>query len=124
MTVQTISGHLNIAVILNHSLLAKGIACKLMEFASTVSLSVVDSTSPDLQQTLQSHSPEAIIIDSGDSELSQTISLKKLFEWAPEAKIICLDHSTDLAHVFTSQEIEVASAEQLLHIIQPNGSGQ
>ena len=121
---QTLSGHLQIAVILNHSLLAKGIACKLMEFASIVHLSIVDSKSPDIQETLQSQSPKVIILDSGDSEISQTISLKNLFEWVPEAKIVCLDHPSDHARVITSREIQVGSAEELLRIIQPTSPTQ
>lgn len=120
----TLSGHLSIVVILHNSLLARGIACKLMEFANTVHLSVVDSESTDVQQTIKAESPEVIILDSGDSVMSQKVSLKNLFEWAPEAKIICLDHSSDSAQVFTSCEVQIASAQQLLNIIQPAGSNQ
>ena|SRR6266545_4555756 len=120
----TLSGHLSIVVILHNSLLARGIACKLMEFANTVQLSVVESESTNIQQTIQAQSPEVIILDSGDSVIGKTVSLKKLFEWAPEAKIICLDHSSDYAHVFSSFEIQVASAEQLLNILQPADPNQ
>jgi hypothetical protein len=95
-----------------------------MEFANIVHLSVVDSESTDVQQTITAESPEVIIIDSGDAVTGQNVSLKKLFEWAPEAKIVCLDHSSDHAHVFTSFEVPVTSAEQLLHIIQTTGSNQ
>jgi hypothetical protein len=95
-----------------------------MEFANIVHLSVIDSESTDVQQTIKAESPEVIILDSGDSVIGQKVSLKNLFDWAPEAKVICLDHSSDYAHVFTSFEVPVASAEQLLHIIQPTGSNQ
>lgn len=116
------SSHLSIAVLLNHSLLARGIACKLTELTSTVHLNVIDEKSADLKQTLESQSPKVIILDEGDSVINETLSLRQLFEWVPDAKVICLNQSSELAHVFTSCEIQVDSAEQLLHLIQPSSA--
>ena len=116
--------NLSIAVISDRSLLAGGIACKLMEFANTSHLNIVDIKSPDIRQILQAQSPTVIILDSGDPNIGQTFSLRELFQWVPQAKIICLDASSDSAHVFTSREVHVDSAEQLLHILEPGGSNQ
>ena len=114
-------GHQRIVVLLHHSLLARGIACRLMEIGDAAKVSVVDSEAADIQQILQLQSPEAIILDSGDSGICQQGALPKLFEWLPQTKIICLDHASNSAHVITSREIEVSSTWDLLNILQASG---
>jgi len=116
---QAIFGHLRIVVLLHQSLLAWGIACRLMEFGEAAKVSIVDSEGPEIQKILQELLPEAIILDSSDSGICERSSFPKLFEWLPEAKIICLDHTSNMAHVFTSQEVPVASTKELLNILQP-----
>lgn len=116
------SAHLSVAVLMNHSLLARGIACKLTELISTVHLNVIDENSPDIRQTLEMQSPKIIILDEGDARINEMFSLRQLFEWVPNATVICLSQSSDFARVFTSCEIQVGSAEQLLHILQPSST--
>jgi hypothetical protein len=113
-----VPGHQRIVVLLHHSLLARGIACRLMEIGDAAKVSIVDSEAADIQQILQLQSPEAIILDSGDSGICQQPSLPKLFEWLPHTKIICLDHASSSAHVITSREIPVSSTRDLLNILQ------
>ncbi|HEY5902882.1 MAG TPA: hypothetical protein VIU39_10025 [Anaerolineales bacterium] len=115
-------GHQRIVVLLHHSLLARGIACRLMEIGDAAKVSIVDSEAPDIQQILQLQSPEAIILDSGDSGICQQASLPKLFDWLPQTKIICLDHASNSAHVITSRAIQVSSTRDLLNLLQVSGS--
>lgn len=87
---------MNIAVLLHNSLLSVGIASRLKEQVDEINLNIIDSDDPNIAGVLSTQAPEIIILDAGDHEICQKIGLARLFEWAPGAKIIRLDLSSEI----------------------------
>ena len=109
---------LNIVVLLHNSLLSMGIASRLKEQVDRIYVQIIDSESPDVQGVLSKQSPEIIILDSGDLECTQKISLSQLFDWVPTAKVVILDLLTQKVHVYSSQELQVSRTSELLSFFQ------
>ncbi len=108
----------NIVILAHHSLLSGGIASKLSEFSDTLTVRTLDWISTDVFQALKQASPDVIILDAGDSNISQTTPIPHLLEAAPRSKIIRLDLGSDQVTVFSSIERKVEHATDLVHLIQ------
>ena len=79
---------------------------------------LVNSESLDFPEIVQTDAPAIIILDAGDSDICKKTPVTQLLEWAPNAKIIRLDLSSDRIRIFSSIELQVAHAVDLVGLIQ------
>ncbi len=79
---------------------------------------LIDSETINFPETIQTESPAIIILDAGDSDIFQKTPVTQLLEWAPNAKIIRLDLSSDRIRIFSSIELQVTHAVDLVGLIQ------
>jgi hypothetical protein len=109
---------LNIIILTHSSLLSGGLASKLNEYKESLSVRTLDLSRADYLNILKNESPEIIILDSSDSNLSQKANIMQLLEAAPDAKVISLNLTNDLVKVFSSTERKVDSANDLVGLIK------
>lgn len=107
-----------VTILTHHSLLSGGIASKLGELSSSLRISIVDTELDNVQQALTTDQPGYIILDASDTGICQSYPIPKLLEWAPKAKVIRLDMTSDIVRIFSSQEFHVRQTTDLFHIIQ------
>lgn len=109
-----------VAILLHHSLLSMGIASRLREQTDSANIQVIDveNDPSEIQGMIKAQLPEIIILDALDAGLGQKITIMNLFEWAPAAKIICLDLSSERVRVVSSQEMTVSRTSELMNILQ------
>jgi DNA-binding NarL/FixJ family response regulator len=115
---------LSVLILAHHSLLSGGIASTLSEYGSVLNVRLVDCASKNLSEIIQSESPAIIILDAGDSAVCQKSPVTELLEWAPNAKIIRLDLSSDRIRIFSSIELQVTHAVDLVGLIQSLSNSQ
>ena len=104
-----------VLVLAHHSLLSGGIASTLREYEN---VRLIDNDSVNFSETIQAESPSIIILDAGDSDVFQKTPVTQLLEWAPNAKIIRLDLSSDRIRIFSSIELQVTHAVDLVGLIR------
>jgi DNA-binding NarL/FixJ family response regulator len=107
-----------VLILAHHSLLSGGIASTLREYQAVFNVRLIDSDSINFPEIVQSESPAIIILDAGDSDILQKTPVTQLMEWAPNAKIIRLDLSSDRIRIFSSIELQVTHAVDLVGLIQ------
>ena len=107
-----------VVILAHHSLLSGGIASKLSEYTGLLQVRLIDSDMDDIMGALKSQPPAVIIMDAGDSTVCQKLPIGKLLEWAPQAKVIRLDLGSDRVRVFSSTELQVNHAGELVDLIQ------
>ena len=115
---ETIQPMLNVFILARHSLLSGGIASTLSEYGSLLNVKLFNSGALDFPKAVQSDSPDVIILDAGDSDISNETSVTELLELAPHAKVIRLDLSSDRIRVFSSTELQVTRTADLVGLIQ------
>lgn len=101
-----------------HSLLSGGIASKLGELSTSLRIQCVDIEQENVQESLTRNAPAYIILDANDPGICQNFPILRLLEWAPGARIIRLDATSDSVRIFSSQEYRVSQTKDLFHIIQ------
>ena len=79
---------------------------------------LIDYECINFPEIVQIESPAIIILDAGDSDVCQKTPVTKLLDWAPNAKIIRLDLSSDRIRIFSSIELQVSHAVDLVGLIQ------
>ncbi len=109
---------LTVFILAHHSLLSGGIASTLSEYGSVLNVRLIDSETINIHEIVQTESPAIIILDAGDSDICKKTPVIKLLEWAPKAKIIRLDLSSDRIRIFSSIELQVTHAVDLVGLIQ------
>ena len=107
-----------VLILAHRSLLSDGIASTLSDYRSVFNVRLIDYECINFPETLQIESPAIIILDAGDSDICQKTPVNKLMEWAPKAKIIRLDLSSDRIRIFSSIEMQVSHAVDLVGLIQ------
>ncbi|NOT04182.1 MAG: hypothetical protein HOP27_06245 [Anaerolineales bacterium] len=107
-----------VLILAHHSLLSGGIASTLREYQNVFNVRLIDSETINSPETIQTESPAIIILDAGDSDIFQKTPVTQLLEWAPNAKIIRLDLSSDRIRIFSSIELQVTHAVDLVGLIQ------
>lgn len=107
-----------VLILAHHSLLSDGIASTLSEYRSVFNVRLIDCECVNFPEIVQIESPAIIILDAGDSDVCQKTPVTKLLEWAPNAKIIRLDLSSDRIRIFSSIELQVSHAVDLVGLIQ------
>jgi DNA-binding NarL/FixJ family response regulator len=116
---ETIQPLLSVLILAHHSLLSGGIASTLSEYGNVFNVRLIDCDSiKNCSEIVQTESPAIIILDAGDSDVSQKTPVTQLLEWAPNAKIIRLDLSSDRIRIFSSIELQVTHAVDLVGLIQ------
>ena len=115
---ETVQPLLTVLILAQHSLLSGGIASTLSEYGSVLNVRLVDSESINFPEIVQMEVPSVIILDAGDSTVCQKTPVTELLEWAPNAKIIRLDLSSDRIRIFSSMELQVTHAVDLVGLIQ------
>ena len=118
MMMETAQPLLNVFILAHHSLLSGGIASTLSEYGSVLNVRLINSESLDLPEIVQTEAPAIIILDAGDSDICKKTPVTQLLEWAPNAKIIRLDLSSDRIRIFSSIELQVTHAVDLVGLIQ------
>ncbi|HUH98199.1 MAG TPA: hypothetical protein VLZ89_12615 [Anaerolineales bacterium] len=114
---------LNIVILAHSSLLSSGIASKLTEYKELLAVQTLDIRGADYLSALKNELPEIIIVDAGDSNLSQETTIVQLLEAAPNAKVISLNLSNDLVKVFSRIERKVDGANDLVGLIKTFSGG-
>ena len=107
-----------VVILAHHSLLSGGIASRLSEYVGLLRVRLIDSELDDIAGELKMEPPSVIILDAGDSKVCQKLPIVKLLEWAPQAKVIRLDLASDRVRVFSSTELQVNHAGELVDLIQ------
>lgn len=107
-----------VTVLAHHSLLSGGIASRLGELSASLRINIVDTEHDNVQEALTAEPPSYIILDASDTGICQSYPIPKLLEWAPGAKIIRLDMTSEVVRIFSSQEFHVRQTKDLFHIIQ------
>ena len=115
---ETIQPLLSVLILAHHSLLSGGIASTLSEYRSVFNVRLIDSEIINCSEIVQTEAPAIIILDAGDSDVCQKTPVAQLLEWAPNAKIIRLDLSSDRIRIFSSIELQVTHAVDLVGLIQ------
>jgi len=115
---ETVQPLLTVLILAHHSLLSRGIASTLSEYGSVLNVRLVDSESMSFSEIVQTEVPSVIILDASDSMVCQKAPVTELLEWAPNAKIIRLDLSSDRIRIFSSMELQVTHAVDLVGLIQ------
>jgi DNA-binding NarL/FixJ family response regulator len=115
---ETVQPLLTVLILAHHSLLSGGIASTLSEYGNVLNVRLVDSETLSFSEIVQTEAPSVIIIDAGDSVVCQKTPVTELLEWAPNAKIIRVDLSSDRIRIFSSMELQVAHAVDLVGLIQ------
>jgi len=118
LTMETIQPLLTVFILAHHSLLSGGIASTLSEYRSVLKVKLFDSETINFPEVVQAEAPSFIILDAGDSDICKKTSVIQLLEWAPNAKIIRLDLTSDRIRIFSSIELQVAHAVDLVGLIQ------
>ena len=109
---------LNIIILTHSSLLSGGLASKLNEYKESLAVRTLDLSRADYLNILKNESPEIIIVDSSDSNMSPKTTIVQLLEVAPDAKVISLSLTNDLVKIFSSIERKVDSANDLVGLIK------
>lgn len=107
-----------VLVLAHRSLLSGGIASTLREYENVFNVRLIDNDSVNFSEIIQTESPSIIILDAGDSDVFQKTPVTQLLEWAPNAKIIRLDLSSDRIRIFSSIELQVTHAVDLVGLIR------
>jgi len=115
---ETVQPLLTVFILAHHSLLSDGIASTLSEYRSVFNVRLIDCECVNFPEIVQIESPAIIILDAGDSDVCQKTPVTKLMDWAPNAKIIRLDLSSDRIRIFSSFEMQVSHAVDLVGLIQ------
>jgi DNA-binding NarL/FixJ family response regulator len=118
MIMETVQPLLNVFILAHHSLLSGGVASTLSEYGSLLNVRLINSEAIDFPEIVQTESPAIIIMDAGDSDICKKTPVTQLLEWAPNAKIIRLDLSSDRIRIFSSIELQVDHAVDLVGLIQ------
>lgn len=115
---ETIKPLPTVLILAHHSLLSRGVASTLREYQNVFNVRLLDSDLINFPEIIQSESPSIIILDAGDSDVCKKTPVTQLLEWAPSAKIIRLDLSSDRIRIFSSAEFQVSHAADLVGLIQ------
>lgn len=115
---ETDQAPLNVLILAHHSLLSGGIASALSEYGDVFNVRTIDMDAINFTEVVQSESPAIIILDAGDFEVCQKIPVTQLLEWAPKAKIIRLDLSSNRIRIFSSMELQSTTALDLANLLQ------
>lgn len=118
MIMATVQPLLNVFILAHHSLLSGGIASTLSEYGSLLNVRLINIESMDFPEMVQSESPDVIILDAGDSDICKKTPVTQLLDWAPNTKVIRLDLSSDRIRIFSSTELQVSHAVDLVGLIQ------
>jgi DNA-binding NarL/FixJ family response regulator len=115
---ETMQPLLTVFILAHHSLLSGGIASTLSEYKSVLNVKLIDTETINVSEIVQTEAPAIIILDAGDSDICKKIPVVQLLEWAPNAKIIRLDLSSDRIRIFSSIELQITHAVDLVGLIQ------
>ena len=115
---ETVQPLLTVFILAHHSLLSGGIASTLSEYGSVLNVRLIDIEIIDVPEIVKTESPAIIILDAGDSDICKKTPVTQLLEWAPRAKIIRLDLSSDRIRIFSSVEMQITHAVDLVGLIQ------
>ena len=109
---------LNIIILTHNSLLSVGLVSKLNEYKEALAVRTLDLSQADYLNILKNESPEIIILDTTESNMSQKAIIIELLETAPEARVISLNLNNDWVKVFSSTEQKVGSASDLVGLLK------
>jgi hypothetical protein len=109
---------LSVVILAYSSLLSGGLASKLNEYKDMFKVQLVNSDTADVAEILRVESPAVIIVDISDVRICEKWPVSNLLHSAPRAKLIQLDLSSDHIQVFSSAEMQVTGAGDLVSIIQ------
>ncbi len=115
---ETVQPLLTVFILAHRSLLSGGIASTLSEHGSVLNVRLIDSETINFPEIVQAEDPAIIILDAGDSDICKKTPVTQLLEWAPKAKIIRLDLSSDRIRIFSSIELQINHAVDLVGLIQ------
>jgi DNA-binding NarL/FixJ family response regulator len=115
---ETIKALPTVLILAHHSLLSGGIASTLKEYRNIFNVRLIDIDSINFPETIQTESPAIIILDAGDSDVLKMTPVTQLMEWAPNAKIIRLDLSSDRIRIFSSVEFQITHAVDLVSLMR------
>ena len=115
---ETVQPLLPVFILAHRSLLSGGIASTLSEHGSVLNVRLIDSETINFPEIVQAEDPAIIILDAGDSDICKKTPVTQLLEWAPKAKIIRLDLSSDRIRIFSSIELQINHAVDLVGLIQ------
>jgi DNA-binding NarL/FixJ family response regulator len=115
---ETVQPLLTVLILAHHSLLSGGIASTLSEYGNVFNVRLIDYECIDFPEIVQAESPAIIILDAGDSDVCKKTPVTQLLEWAPQAKIIRVALSSDRIRIFSSIELQVTHAVDLVGLIQ------
>lgn len=115
---ETVQPLLTVFILAHRSLLSGGIASTLSEYGSVLNVRLIDSETINIPEIVQTEAPAIIILDAGDSDICKKTPVTKLLEWAPNAKIIRLDLASDRIRIFSSIELQINHAVDLVGLIQ------
>lgn len=105
---------LPVAVLMQNSLLAGGIASRLQEDSELFQASLFDITDrEEMILQLLSLNPAIIIVDALDKYLLEQIPLIELLEIFPKTRIIQINCVNDDVRVFTSEEWQAEKTDDL-----------
>jgi DNA-binding NarL/FixJ family response regulator len=115
---ETVQPLLTVLILAHHSLLSGGIASTLSEYRNVFNVRLIDYECINFPEIVQTEAPAIIILDAGDTDVCQKNPVTQLLEWAPQAKIIRVDLSSDRIRIFSSIELQVTHAVDLVGLIQ------
>lgn len=115
---ETVQPLLTVLILAHHSLLSGGIASTLSEYKNVFNVRLIDYDCINFPEVVQTEAPAIIILDAGDADVCKKTPVTQLLDWAPQAKIIRVDLSSDRIRIFSSVELQVTHAVDLVGLIQ------
>lgn len=105
-----------VALLSNRSLFTT-VVKSLLEGVGSYQLCVVSVADPDWDDQLRKLEPKAVVFDSGDVSLQDTV-MKLLNDCCPNTKVISLNPSRDGIDVYLKQRVTQTDLSTLLEVIE------
>ncbi len=112
---------LKVVVLSHHSLLAGGIASKLSERPDIFEVYTIDVDSFDARNRLRAASPDIVVVDSIDKDVSEKLPIVQLLDVLPTAKVVRLDCNSDQVRIFSSELRRAHGTGELIAVMQDVG---